>query len=432
MNRERETRTFFRQSGWMVAASTFSGVFMYATHFVAQAKMSQSEYGLFGTLLGTLSLLGIPTIGIQILFTRQFAVAVTDEERRRAANVARTFLVGFLFLWLALASVVLMQRQAIAEMWRLPRLTGLWITVLAALPALWLPVVSGILQGQQDFLWLGWSAITNGVGRFVVAAVAVALLTAESTGAMGGVIAGMVVGLAIGVWKTPEIWRSGPIDLAWKSALADAMPLTLGLGTVQLMMWLDLQIVKARFHDEAVGAYAAAETVARGIIFFTGPIVAVMLPKIARSKAMASGSNALSITLLATAVLGGAAALACTIVPELPFRIVNPSYVWIAPLLPLFAWCMLPIIFSTVLLGNFMARAEYKIVPWLVLLAAAYAGTLSYAIPYEPTAGANTPEAMLGFRFVVKIIGLFNLGFLGILVWWELRGRALRREVGTA
>ena len=54
--------------------------------------------------------------------------------------------------------------------WKLTSPADLWITVLVVLFSFWLPMFWGVLQGQQDFFWLGWSNIINGVGRFSVAA----------------------------------------------------------------------------------------------------------------------------------------------------------------------------------------------------------------------------------------------------------------------
>ena len=45
------------------------------------------------------------------------------------------------------------------------------MTLAVVLMNLWMPVFSGVLQGRQDFFWLGWAAIVSGVGRIAVAAV---------------------------------------------------------------------------------------------------------------------------------------------------------------------------------------------------------------------------------------------------------------------
>ena len=47
---------FFRQSGWMMVATTTSGLLMFAVHIFAP-WMPAAEYGLFGTLLQVMNLM---------------------------------------------------------------------------------------------------------------------------------------------------------------------------------------------------------------------------------------------------------------------------------------------------------------------------------------------------------------------------------------
>jgi len=102
-----------------------------------------------------------------------------------------------------------------------------------------------------------------------------------------------------------------------------------------------------------------------------------MFPKIVRSAALAERTDVLAQALGATALLGAAAALFFTIFPRLPLQIAYaPSYLVVAPLLPWFAWCMLPLTLANVLVNNLLAREKFGLVPWLVILTVAYTITL--------------------------------------------------------
>ena len=63
------------------------------------------------------------------------------------------------------------------------------------------------MQGQQNFFWLGWSNIFNGVGRLGVAAFIVLLLGGCAAGMMTGVCLGLAVAVGIGIWQTRALWR---------------------------------------------------------------------------------------------------------------------------------------------------------------------------------------------------------------------------------
>ncbi len=113
----------------------------------------------------------------------------------------------------------------------------------------------------------------------------------------------------------------------------------------------------------------------------------------------------------ATLLLGAAAALGCTLFPELPLRIVyDRSFLKVASLVPLFAWCMLPLTLSSVLVNNLLARERFAVVPWLLAVATGYALALQHR--HET------------FEQVIGTLGLFaSLLLAGCLffTWWESR-----------
>lgn len=409
---------FFRQSGWMVFAITAGGLFMYAVHIPAVAKMPEAEYGVFATLLQVLNLMLIPSIALQTVFTHQIAGAVTEEQRRQLRATVRAILFGTFLLWLAAVGVVFGFRHSLIAALKIHNPAALWITVLTGLPMLWRPIVEGLMQGSQNFLWLGWASILNGFGRFVVVVVTVVLLGTYAAGAMVGAFLGMVAALLVGFWQTRSIWSGPTRPFEGRSWLGRVVPLTLGLGAGQFMFAADMVVVQIFFKSET-GLYGAAGTIARGIVIFTGPLVTVMFPKIVRSAARAEKTDVLAQALLATAFMAGMAALACTLLPELPFRILNkPSYLPVAPLLPWFAWCMLPLTLSNVLVNNLLARSHFRAVPWLVAIALAYGVALVILGKYF-----KTGDWLHDFRWVVQTLGIFNTALLAVAAWFTWAGK---------
>ena len=61
---------------------------------------------------------------------------------------------------------------------------ALAMTVFIGLAAMWMPLVMGMLQGRQNFLWLGWTSILNGAGRFGLICVIVWFFHGWAAGAM--------------------------------------------------------------------------------------------------------------------------------------------------------------------------------------------------------------------------------------------------------
>jgi hypothetical protein len=161
--------------------------------------------------------------------------------------------------------------------------------------------------------------------------------------------------------------------------LRRVVPLTLGVGVVLFMTNADVIYVQAVFSKGETPLYAPAAMIGLALVTFTTPLAAVMFPKIVQSAARTEKTDAMRHALVTTALLSGGAALACTIFPQLPLRIIyfrNATF-WIsAPLVPWFAWCLLPLILANVLINNLLARQRFQIVPWLLAVAIGYGAVL--------------------------------------------------------
>jgi O-antigen/teichoic acid export membrane protein len=412
---EKHHVTFFRQSGWMMMATTASGALMYCVHPIVSRGLPKEEYGVFTTLLQVVTLMSIPAGGLQPVIAQQQAAAVTEQQQRIVASEFRAVLKAIFFIWLAMAAVAgVFWRPALAGL-KIQNPAALATTVAIGLAAMWMPLVSGMLQGRQNFFWLGWTSILNGVGRFGLICIIVLIFHGWAAGAMGAVFLGMAALIAIGGWQVRDVWKIEGTRVQWKNWLARVIPLTLGLGAAQFMLSADMIFTQKFFPGDQTPYYAAAGMIGRALIFFTQPLTLVMFPKLARSAATGEKSHALKLALGATIFAGGCAAIACTIFPWLPLRIIyDKSFLVAAPLVPWFAWCMLPLTLSFVLVNSLMARSKFSAVPWLVLAAVGYGVALSVVGHHF----GNLADTQSGFRAMIQTLGIFNLLLLGICAWF--------------
>ena len=120
---------------------------------------------------------------------------------------------------------------------------------------------------------------------------------------------------------------------------------------------------------------------------------------------------------LGTAALGGAVAAVCTVMPTLPLRVVyfrNPTeFLPAAPLVPWFAWSILGLVLANVLIQNLLARERFAIVPWLVILAAGFAGGLAWVQP--KLAGV---EPVAAFMMVARVLSIACGALLLTAAWF--------------
>ncbi len=361
---------FFRQSGWLMVANVAAGVMMWGVHFLSK-RITAVEYGTLVTLL-TAAIL-VPTMPLQMVFAQQTASDLALGRARQLAGKIRLLWLITFVLWLLVAAVMLSAQNWILSRWQIANPAALWALLMVILGSLWLPMFLGLLQGEQEFLWFGWATILNGVGRIGAAVLIVLALGGQAAGIMTGAAIGYGLAVAVGIWQTRRLWAVASEPFDWRSLLRQVVPLSLGFGATQFLFSVDTVFVKTWFPG-TTAFYGAAGTLSRAIIWLVAPLVAVMFPKIVHAVAKSEKSDLMGLVLLGTAALAACGALGLWVFGPLVVRIgFLPSYV--APttaLLPWYAGAMVPLSLANVLVNNLLARSDFRIVPWLVILAAAY------------------------------------------------------------
>ncbi len=409
--------SFFRQSGWMVMTTVAGGVFMTSVHFLAPS-MGTSEYAVFCTLLRIYLLLGIPAAGLQTIFAQQGAAAYTEERTRELVSATRAFIVWTFLAWLVMSLGVFAVSGPILKGLKIANPWALWLTLGLGLAALWTPIIRGLLQGRQDFASLGWTLILDGFGRFIAVAVLVVVLNGHAASGIGGALIGQTLAIGVGAWMTRRIWLGAGSTFIMRDWLRRVIPLSLGSGVIICMQSADIIFVQS-IYDKVNAFYVAGAQIGFALIQFIMPLAVVMFPKIAKSAAQAQKTDALRMTLVASAILGGLAAVACTLLPALPLKVLyfrKPELVQAAPLVPWFAWCLLLVAMANVLVSNLLARDRFSGVPWFVLITGAYIATLLYFSP-----GLVAMEPFAAFRRIVQIMGGFSLLLFIVAAWFNWR-----------
>jgi len=314
-----------------------------------------------------------------------------------------------LLVWLAGSLVVLLFQQKILQVWEVSNPAVLWLTLPVVLLTLWGPIFQGVLQGQQNFLWLGWSMISNGMGRLSIAALVVLGLGMGAAGMMTGVLAGLAIALLIAVWQARAIWRLPALPFNWGSLLRQVLPLLTGFIFVQFIFTSDTMFVRHYFSENETGSYVIAGTLSRAVIWLVFPLASVMFPRIVHSTARAEKTDIMGLVLFGTTILAAAAAGALTVVgPWVVKFVAGKDFVDVAAaVLPWYALAMVPLALANVLVNNLLARSQFAVVPVLFLLALGYAGTLIWINQHGHS-----------LKAVLQTLGGFNLLLLAACAWF--------------
>jgi O-antigen/teichoic acid export membrane protein len=399
--------SFFRQSGWLMIANIAGGVLMWAVHFLAKQMPEQvraEEYGLFVAFLSVA--MCIPAMPLQMVMAHQTAQALATKRERELAGMIRLVWLGTFGLWLVLAIVVFLSQERILSQWEIKNPAGLWVTLGALLFSFWMPLFAGVLQGQQNFFWLGWAMILNGFGRVAIAALAVLALGAYAAGMMTGVLLGLATGVLIAVWQSRSLWRMPSLTFDWRSLFRQAIPPMLGFGAFQFLFTADTMFVKAYIGGDETGFYGSAGTLSRALMWLVGPLAAVMFPRIVHSAAKSEKSNLMGMVLIGTAVLAACGAVGLWVLGPWVVKLVyGENFVKLAStVMPWYAWAMVPLSLANVLLSNLLARSSFRVVPAVVVVAVAYAFALT--------------RFHGSFVTVLQTLGVFSLVLLAVCAWF--------------
>jgi O-antigen/teichoic acid export membrane protein len=395
--------SFFRQSGWLMFATVGGGLFMTAVHLLSHA-MPAGEYGQFVAFLSVAMF--IPAMPLQMVLAQQTARALALHREHELSGLIRAAWLGTFLVWLVAVVVVLLFQGKIKAQWNISDPAAIWLTLPVLLFTVWLPMFYGVLQGQQNFLWLGWSMMVQGVGRLAIAAFAVIVLRYYAPGMVLGILGGFTIALVVAIWPTRSLWIPSPKSFEWRSLLRQIIPLTLGFGAYQFMLTADTMLVRGCFSGDDSAYYGSAGTLARASMWLVGPLAVVMFPKIVHAKAKAEKSDLLGVVLIGTVVLAAAGAIGLWVLgPWVVYFMFGPSYVQPdSVLLPWYAWAVVPLSVANVLLNNLLARALFRVVPALCVMAVGYGLALSQF--------HDTPV------MVIKTLVVGNSVLLAICAWY--------------
>ncbi len=431
----------------MVVSTFLGGIFMVSVQMAAQNSrvMETADSNTFIALLGLLIIFGgVPSAALQTIFAQQAAAAVSDEKTRELTATLRALLRTIFWFWFVIAGLIMIFAGSAASALGVNDPAALRIVMLAVLAVICLPTFKGVLQGLHRFAPLGWLQIMEGVLRLAIFFLFVMWLKWRAAGAAWAVCIAAYLTLALAIWRTRDVWRAKTsASFSWKPWLIRGAPLTLAMGTYVCMSSLDRVFTKSLFFDPfPVKLYYNAMLIGYALGQFISPISLVMFPTIVRNLALSKKTDALLLTLAATSIFGCLAAVGCTLFPRLPLAVLH-FRLEAAPLVPWFAWSLLPLTLAYVLMLNLMARGRYYAAQWLILVPVFYALALLLLSPLmvkmaDLTAlarGMTDPKELLQMQImadlpamtrVIQTLGCSNLALFGVAAWFTWRKPAER------
>lgn len=390
-----------RSSGLMFGAFMIGSVFNYLFQIVMGRMLGPGQYGLLNGLMALLAVLGVP-MGTLVMVVSRKAAEYKAKKNYGGARALfeqvnkKVLAAGGIGLALFLAASFLIKDYLNAPSFVPVALLGL--AAFASLPG---PINTAMLQGLQNYKWLGLSMALGGPARLLFSALLVAAGLGVS-GAVGGLIVTGLFAWALTYFPLKGL-MAAPAQVAADKHLTFArlMPVFIANLAFAVMTQADMMLVNRYFQAHQAGVYASAAILGRAVMYIPGAIVLAMFPMVSEAKALnKSGSHLLVKSLLATSVFSGGGALLFYFFPAWTIgTFFGASYVEAAPLLKYFGLAMLPMAFLLVFMNYFVAREKnvfayimagcaifeitimhlYHSVPLHIVLAMSAAGALALA-----------------------------------------------------
>ena len=151
-------------------------------------------------------------------------------------------------------------------------MTGAFLSV-----SMMVPITRGIIQGQQKFIELGFSVISEGIFKVSLAFLFV-FFGWRVYGAVAGVLLSVILTLGVSIFYLRDIVKSKESNAELSGIRDYGWPVFFVAGTLIIFFNLDVLFSGYFFDDTLSGIYAIASTI--GLVIFVGtqPINRVLFP----------------------------------------------------------------------------------------------------------------------------------------------------------
>ncbi len=366
-----------QHGAFLLMMSQVANVSNMAFHMVMGRYLTPDEYSILATMLNMMLVLATPLDALRNAMAHSAGRAVQAGDLATVRTLARRWFIRTLGVGLLAGGLLILASQQVAHFFHLATPVSVQVAG-GLLPVLLVtPVLCGILQGAQSFVWMSVSMHGWGVVRLLLGTGLVAFWAATAT---SGVIAHAVSqGVAFGAgWIGVTILTRGvPMGASSIQVGGYFVQALLMLAGYAVLMNSDVMLVR-HYHPEDAGHFAWAATIGRSVIFLPMPIALAMFPKvITMGSTSAQTRRTLGRAMLITGVLIGSAVGAVWLLPWLPLRIIYNVKDASPELLALVRWvclAMSPLGFTYVLVHFEMAQHRFACMPWLLVCAGGYVG----------------------------------------------------------
>jgi len=370
----------FRDGIAVFGALISANVLTYVFYSLVSRALGVVEAGIFAALLAAMLVGSLPSAVVAVVFAKASAdrVAAGDLGEVRGFGLgasAAAIVVGAgagLFLALFPTAFTNFFRSGDAR-------TVAFVVVGYALTFA-IPMQRGVLQGAGAFTLFTVSNVLEALGK-VAAGIVVYSVSRDMLTGLAGYAAAECAAYAFNIWAIVTHFPRG--NVRWKRAAADLVKRSYGIilpiGSITLMTFLDVVLVRHYLPGPDAGLYAVAALFGRALVTVIAFVPTVLLPKAVERIAAGRSPLPLLVTALwVTAIIAAGTLAATASVPKLIVDVLaGPAFQSAVPLLFPYAVAMTGLAGATVLSTYLIALGERAFALPLALVAAGEAAAIA-------------------------------------------------------
>ncbi len=370
-----------KTSSLLFIASMVGNVSNYVFQVVMGRLLTPVEYGLMNALLSMLAILSVPVAPFFTVVTRKTSEYKAQGDIASISSIYRMFSTRVLLFGIMGLTLFFLGAPYIRDYVHAPSLVPILILGLAIVTILAYPLNMAVLQGVQNFKWIGINQVLGGPAKLIFTVLFVLAGFSVNGIMMGMVATGLFLWylsyVPIRVYTSPPAERTA---IKKHISLGEVVPVFLALFAFAILTQADMVLVSRYFTAYDAGMYASAAILGKAVMYIPGAIVLAMFPIVSEQFALnRSSRHLLAKSMAITIVLSGTGALLFFLFPGWIMRIIyGARYVEADIVLKYYGIAMLPMALLLVLM-NYLIAIKKRVFSYL-MIAGAFAEILAVSL----------------------------------------------------
>lgn len=342
-------------------ASMLSNISNYAFQVVMGRLLTPVEYGFMNALLSLFVVMAIPVSTLMMVVTRKTSESKAKNDFAAISSLYRFTNTRVLFSGLIGLAVFILCASSIRDYLHASSILPIIILGIAIFTTLANPVNMAVLQGVQDYKWMGINQGLGGPAKFLFTALFV-VTGFGVNGVMTGMIATSLLLWGVSYYPIRNFVmnrnrKAVPIS---RISFSEVLPVFFAVFSFAVLTQADMVLVRHYFSAHDAGIYASAAILGKAVMYIPGAIVLAMFPMVSEKYALNQSSRHLLVkSMIFTLAISGFGTVLFYLFPGWIIRIFyGTQYFDAHHILKYYGIAMLPMALLMVLMNYLVAREK--------------------------------------------------------------------------